>query len=216
MLECKNISLEYDRDKEFRTIALDKVSLQFPSYGMYGITGTSGSGKSSLLYCLSLLKYPTSGKILFNNVETSSLDEDRRTEVRYRNFGIIFQKDFLIPYIDVISNVLVKQNSYKEKKVAVELLEMLELKKCINKYPNELSGGQRQRVSIARALITNPSIIFADEPTASLDKKSAYVVMKILQEVSKKSLVIFVTHDLDLFSIADKIIRVDEGRIINK
>lgn len=213
MFEFKNVNLVYDIGKEDTTQALKSINISFENHGFVGIIGPSGSGKSSMLYIMSGLKTPTSGEIYYNEKNIGSMSQDKRADMRLKDFGFIFQRGFLIEYLSVLDNVLVPLNhaSLKSKNKAMALLDKLGIAKLANKKPYQLSGGQRQRVSIARALITDPKVVFADEPTAALDHQSALEVVSILAEYGNEGLVILVTHDKSILHKATKIISIRDG-----
>jgi putative ABC transport system ATP-binding protein len=215
MLRVENVSLIYDLNKESKTYALRNINLKLEENNFYGILGPSGSGKSSLLYTLSALKQPTQGNIYYKDTKLTGLENEKLSEIRKKDFGFIFQKHFLINYLDVLQNVLMPVNSAEKKYVdkAKELLCALGLEKHFNKKPYALSGGQCQRVAIARALINDPKVIFADEITASLDHKSAEDAMKVLQRYRNKATLIVVTHDPSILSGADEIINIWDGEV---
>lgn len=218
MLRAEKVSLIYDLDKENKTYALRNVNLTLEENKFYGILGPSGCGKSSLLYTLSALKKPTDGRVYYKNTSLNELTNEKLAHIRKKEFGFIFQKHFLINYLNVLQNVLVPVNSNEKKYVekAKELLEALGLIKHIHKKPYQLSGGQCQRAAIARALINDPKVIFADEITASLDHKSSEDVMKVLERFKEKATLIVVTHDPCILKNADEIIDIWDGEIKSK
>ena len=215
MFKLNDICLVYDLGKEDVTYALRNVDFSTPEQGLIGIIGPSGSGKSSLLYAMAGLKVVSSGKIKYENLSVTEMSIDDKAKLRKENFGFVFQRGYLIDYLSVLDNILVPVNSnskeYKSK--AISLLESLNIAKLYKKMPNQLSGGQRQRVSIARALINNPKVVFADEPTAALDHNSAKEVMKVLSEYAKNNLVIVVTHDTSILPKDAKVVSIWDGKI---
>lgn len=215
MFTLKDITLVYDLGKEDVTYALRQVTIETPQKGMIGIVGPSGSGKSSLLYVMAGLKEPSSGLLHYTGKLMTDMKIDEKAVLRRMDFGFIFQRGYLIEYLSVLDNILVPLNQktpfYVEK--AKSLMAKLGIARLIHKKPNQLSGGQRQRVSIARALMNDPKVIFADEPTAALDHQSAAEVMKVLSEYSKEKLVIVVTHDTTILSEAEKIIEIWDGKL---
>ena len=216
MFEVKNISMIYDMNTDEKMYALKGFDLELPDKGLVGIIGPSGSGKSTLMFCLSTLKKPTDGSVIYNGTELTDINDHEREILRRREFGFIFQKHYLVPYMSALDNVLVaavgKNKDVTDK--AKEYLSNLGLKEReFGKKPSKLSGGQCQRVAIARAMINNPKVIFADEPTASLDHENAYNVMKILKKYSKDVLVLVVTHDRSILKDTDKIIEMWDGDI---
>ncbi len=216
MFEVKNISMIYDMDTDARTYALKGFDLSLPDKGMVGIIGPSGSGKSTLMYCLSTLKTPTEGSVDYNGTELTSISGSERERLRRKEFGFIFQKHYLVPYMSAMDNCLVAavERGPAVQKKAEDFLQELGLgKKEWSKKPSKLSGGQCQRAAIARAMINDPGVIFADEPTASLDHENAYNVMKILKKYSDERLVLVVTHDRSILQDADRIIEMWDGEI---
>ncbi len=214
MFSVKNITMIYDIEKENKMYALGGFDLSLPDTGLTGLIGPSGSGKSTLMYCLSTLKKPTDGEILYNGKDIINIKNSEREDLRRKEFGFVFQRHFLIPYMPAIDNVVVAadENSVQVKEKAVSILKELGLsERELKKRPRQLSGGQRQRVAIARAMINNPSVLFADEPTAALDHENAFAVMRVLKEYSKKHLVLVITHDISILKDADGVIEMWDG-----
>lgn len=216
MFEINDISMIYDMDTEEKMYALDGFNLKLPDTGLVGVIGPSGSGKSTLMYCMSTLKSPTEGSIIYNDRELTTLSNKDRENLRRNEFGFIFQKHYLVPYMNAMDNVAVAGtgNVKDIKEKAAEYLKTLGLKEReFKKKPAKLSGGQCQRVAIARAMINDPKVIFADEPTASLDHENAFNVMKILKKYSKDRLVIVVTHDRSILSDVDMTVEMWDGKL---
>lgn len=216
MFEIKNLSMIYDIDTDEKMYALNGVDLKLPDTGLIGIIGPSGSGKSTLMYCMSTLKKPTEGSIKYNGTEITGLSDRKREETRHSEFGFVFQKHYLVPYLNAIDNVVVASDGDEKEmaeKAAEQLLSLGLKEKEFKKRPSKLSGGQCQRVAIARALINDPKVIFADEPTASLDHENAFNVMKILKKHSQERLVIVVTHDRSVLADADMLVELWDGKI---
>lgn len=215
MFKLNDINLVYDIGKEVQTYALKNINLTLSENKMIGIMGPSGSGKSSLLYIMAGLKVPTSGTILYNDIDFSKISSKKAAEIRLKEFGFIFQRHFLIDYMTALENVLAPINSDRneDKIKALKLLEKLKIGHLANKKPYQMSGGQRQRVAIARALINDPKVVFADELTAALDHQSAREVMDFLNDYKKNTLIIVVTHDQSILENADDIIRIRDGEI---
>jgi putative ABC transport system ATP-binding protein len=214
MFEVKNLTLIYDMDKEEKVYAVNEASFTLPDNGLIGIIGPSGSGKSSLMYCLSTLKKATSGEIIYNGKQYSSLANKEMEHLRREQFGFIFQRHFLIGYMSALDNVIVASRHLSDdaRQRGRELLERMRIKPSeMNKKPRQLSGGQRQRCAIARALINEPNVVFADEPTASLDHETAFHVMNYLKEYSKDHLVIVITHDSTILTDTDQNIEMWDG-----
>ncbi|MBP5281592.1 MAG: ABC transporter ATP-binding protein [Lachnospiraceae bacterium] len=198
------------------TYALKGFDLTLPDKGLIEIIGPSGSGKSTLMYCLSTLKLPTEGSIVYNGTELTAIGNGQREDLRRREFGFVFQKHYLVPYMTALDNCLVAavQKGPEVQKKAEECFQELGLsQKEWHKKPAKLSGGQCQRVAIAKAMINDPKVIFADEPTASLDHENAFIVMKILKKYSSERLVLVVTHDRSILQDADQIIEMWDGEI---
>ncbi len=215
MIAAINASLIY-RDQEKTLTACDNVSLQIDKVDFVGILGPSGSGKSSLLYLLSGLKNPSSGQVFFEDVEISKLTEKEQCKFRICNFGFVFQQPYLIGYLSALENVMIAStNPVISREYASHLLEQVGLSDKMNKLPSELSGGEKQRVCVSRALVNDPKVLFADEPTASLDHKGGEsIVALMLSQV--KGTIIMVTHDPSMLTNANKIIRIQDGRILDE
>lgn len=216
MFEIKNITMIYDMEKSEKIYALGGFDLTLPDKGLIGIIGPSGSGKSTLMYCLSTLKKPTEGQIYYNEKELTGLRDGQREELRRKEFGFVFQRHFLVPYMSALDNVTVAaaEGGRETAERAKELLAGFGLgEREMGKRPSKLSGGQRQRAAIARAMINNPRVLFADEPTAALDHENAFGVMEILKEYSKENLVLVITHDRSILKEADSIVEMWDGMI---
>jgi len=188
---------------------------------LIAIVGPSGSGKSTFLTILGGLQKPTTGKVILNGNPFSELPIKDKSKIRLENIGFILQASNLIPFLTVTEQ-MVLYNKIKKDKInrtwMTELFEKLDVEKLKNKYPNELSGGERQRTAIAKALYHNPKVIFADEPTASLDTKKAYEVVKLLARETKaqKKATIMVTHDERMLEYCDKVYVIVDGVLSEK
>lgn len=216
MFEIKNITMIYDMEKTEKVYALGGFDLKLPDKGLIGIIGPSGSGKSTLMYCLSTLKKPTEGSIIYNGKELVHLKDGEREQLRRHEFGFVFQRHFLVPYMSALDNVMVAASGMQKdvEKRAKELLSGFGLtEKEFSKRPAKLSGGQRQRTAIARAMVNEPKVLFADEPTAALDHENAFAVMNILKEYSEEKLVLVITHDHSILRDADRIIEIWDGNL---
>ncbi|MDF2612089.1 MAG: transporter related [Lachnospiraceae bacterium] len=216
MFTLKNLTMIYDMDKADKVYALKELNLELPQQGFIGIIGPSGSGKSSLMYCLSTLKNPTSGEIIYNKKSYAAFKSSEKEVLRRKEFGFVFQRHFLISYMSALDNVIVAAtgNSESARRKGTSLLEDFGLKSGdIKKRPSKLSGGQRQRVAIARALVNEPTVLFADEPTASLDHDTAFMVVDVLKKYAKDHLVLVITHDHSILKDADQIIEMWDGEI---
>lgn len=199
--------------------ALDSTTISFETNKLTLIMGPSGSGKTTLLSILGFVIYPTEGEVIYKGKKVSELKESDLATIRLHEIGFIFQQFNLIEPLNALENVMqplilqgIKKNeATKRAKIA---LEEVGLDTRMYTLPKRLSGGQKQRVAIARALVTSPSMILCDEPTASLDAKSAESIMKELKTLaSKNKVVVIVTHDLRLRQYADKVIYVEEGKV---
>ncbi len=221
MFELNDVTLIYDMEKEDKVYALKNITLNLPKKGLIGIIGPSGSGKSTLMYCLSTLKQCTSGDIIYQSTDElinyKEIAKKQQEELRREQFGFVFQRHFLIHYMSMLDNVLVAATKPNEETVAraMQLLLSLGLKEHeFMKKPSQLSGGQRQRIAIARAMINQPKVIFADEPTASLDHANAFQTMDIFEEYAKEHLVLVITHDRSILKNADRMIEIWDGAIL--
>ena len=199
--------------------AIDGINLEIEPHKFTAIIGQSGSGKSTLLHCMAALDKPTSGKVLMDDLDLYTLNDDKLSRIRCEEFGFIFQSYNLIPVINVYDNIVLPI-SISGKKVDKDYIEdliiKLGIKSQVKKFPNELSGGQQQRVAIARALANKPSIIFADEPTGNLDSKTTKEVIDILKFCVNeyKQTLVMITHNDDIANSADNIITISDGKII--
>jgi len=199
--------------------ALAKTDISFHANKLTLIMGPSGSGKTTLLSILGCVIYPTSGKVYYKNQEVTKWNEDQLADLRLKEIGFVFQQFNLIEPLNALENVmqpLTLQNieTYTARERSIKALEAVGLGERMKNLPKKLSGGQKQRVAIARALVSEPSMILCDEPTASLDSKSAKVIMSELKQLSQTGkAVIIVTHDLRLREFADHIIYVEEGHV---
>jgi putative ABC transport system ATP-binding protein len=216
-----------DVHKVYRTAyyevhALNGVTMAVRKGEFVAIMGPSGSGKSTLLNIIGCLDKPTKGKVVINGVETSKLSDRELTDLRRNSIGFIFQQYNLIPTLTALENVELPMifkgiNKKERERRARELLEIVGLKKEMDRKPTELSGGQQQRVAIARALANNPLILLCDEPTGNLDTRTGKAVMEIISKLNKERgvTVVLVTHDLTLSDYADRVVRIRDGRIEN-
>ena len=218
MFEIKNVSMIYDMESDEKMYALDDFCLTLPDTGLVGIIGPSGSGKSTLMYVMSTLKTPTEGSVVYNGQELTGFSNRQRENVRRNEFGFVFQKHYLIPYMTAMDNVIVAAAGEKDdiKKKAAEYLKALGIKEReFGKRPSKLSGGQCQRVAIARALASNAKVLLADEPTGNLDENTAGEIIELLKRTAHElgKCVIVVTHSKYLAAQADEIIMIKDGCI---
>ncbi|HKM02367.1 MAG TPA: ABC transporter ATP-binding protein [Bacilli bacterium] len=196
--------------------ALKKTNFSAAEGELVAIIGPSGSGKSTFLTILGGLQRPTTGQVLIEGKPFSQLSDKQKTNIRFTKIGFILQQSNLIPFLNVKEQLLLHDRisgNRVNKDWLEELLTGVDVKRFSKKYPNELSGGERQRVAIAKALYHNPSVIFADEPTASLDTKRAFDVIKLLKQQTKiqKKATIMVTHDERLIEFCDKVYVIVDG-----
>ncbi|MBR5975248.1 MAG: ABC transporter ATP-binding protein [Clostridiales bacterium] len=216
MFELVDATMIYDMDKEEKVYAMKSMNITFPDKGLVGIIGPSGSGKSTLMYTMSTLKKLTSGDVLYNGKSLMNISDSERQQLRRYEFGFVFQRHYLIKYMTALDNATIAATipAAEAQKKAKDLLLEIGLKNSeLNHRPTKLSGGQRQRVAIARAMMNDPKVLFADEPTASLDHENAFLVMDRLKEYSKDRLVIVITHDTSIISDADMIVKIWDGKI---
>lgn len=213
-LQACDISLAYG-DGDQVTYAVACVSLDLPDAGFIGVMGPSGSGKSSLLYLLSGLKRPTSGGIEYNGRSYATLNERSLVQLRRDRFGFVFQQPFLLNYLTARENVMAAAPAGDRAAAehADALFRALGIAQFANKLPHHLSGGERQRVCVARAMVSRPAVIFADEPTASLDHVNGHAVMDLLAGYRERGLVLVVTHDPEMLAGADHVYDMRDGRL---
>ena len=219
MIEVKNLIKNYETGSVV-TKVLHGIDLSVAEGEFIAIMGKSGAGKSTLLYQMSLLDEPTSGQVLLNNVDTSTLSSTERIDFRLNKLGYVFQDYALLPELSAVENVMIPLlmlgvDKKKARERSIEVLDAVGLAHRHNNRPSQLSGGEQQRVSIARAVAQNPTILFADEPTANLDSVSSQAVIDVISELHKKKgqTVVMVTHEKEYARYADRIIRLEDGRI---
>jgi len=215
MLSCKDLTLVYQDGQTSKTV-LDHVNLEIKRGDSTVLLGPSGSGKSSLIYLLSCLRKPTSGQVFLDDVCISEQNPQKIADTRKSRFSFVFQMHFLLPYLTAVENVMTGKGDFSKdgRNRAVELLSKLGLEQHINKYTHQMSGGERQRVAIARAIINDPDVIFADEPTASLDHETASSVFEILKNHKPDSTLVLATHDTTILSGDERIIRLENALVI--
>ena len=218
ILKVENLTKIYGKDST-KVVALDHVSFSVEKGEFVAIVGASGSGKSTLLHLIGGVDRPTSGKVFIDGKDIFSFDDDKLAIFRRRQVGLIYQFYNLIPILNVEENItlpLSLDNREVDHEKLDDLLKLLGLQNRRTHLPNELSGGQQQRTSIGRALITNPTIILADEPTGNLDSKSSDEIVALLKKSNKelKQTIIMITHNMEIASIADRIIKIEDGKIV--
>lgn len=214
VIEFKNVRKEF-KDGDQIIQGLKETNFTVEAGDFIGIIGPSGSGKSTFLTLAGGLQTPTAGQVLINGRPFSEEKEKERAKIRFKEIGFILQASNLIPFLTVAKQLKLvdKINHENQKEKAHMLFEQLGVTKLVNKYPQDLSGGERQRIAIARALYNDPSIILADEPTASLDSVKAFEVVKILAKEAKekKKAIMMVTHDTRLIDFCDKVYEIKDG-----
>ncbi|MDE3057803.1 MAG: ABC transporter ATP-binding protein [Bacteroidota bacterium] len=217
MIEINDVSKSYKRDHAPEVKALDNVSLRIAKGEFAAVVGPSGSGKTTLMNIIGLLDVPDSGSYKLNGKETSELDIDELAELRNKQIGFVFQQFHLLPKTTAKENVelpLVYSDRTKITGLAEEALAMVGLRERMSHTPEELSGGQQQKVAIARALVNNPEIILADEPTGNLDSKSGEDIMEIFRDLNSNGrTIILITHDKKIASYANRTFVIVDGTI---
>ena len=214
----QNLSFSYANTEEQ---AIKKINLRIEQGEFIVICGKSGSGKSTLLHLIGGVDRPTSGKVYIDGKDIYSFDDDKLAIFRRRQVGLIYQFYNLIPILNVEENItlpLSLDNRKINKNHLDALIRHLGLESRREHLPNELSGGQQQRTSIGRALITNPTIVLADEPTGNLDSKSSEEIVELLKESNKKykQTIIMITHNMEIAKCADRIIQIEDGKIVGE
>ena len=216
-LELKNISKNFNTEKKIRV--LNKLSYNFKIGKVYSLMGPSGSGKSTLLNLISLIDRPTNGSIKFDNIQVNFNDKNKNDIFRAKTIGIVYQQNNLLPDFTALENLYLASLSVNDnKKMAMlkaeKLLKKIGLSSRSHHFPSQLSGGESQRVAIARAIINDPDIILADEPTGSLDMKTAKDIFALLNNQKKRNrLIIFATHNRFFAKKADYLLELTNGSI---
>jgi putative ABC transport system ATP-binding protein len=221
IVETVDVSKIY-RTNELTVTAVDAANIQVRAGEFAALVGPSGSGKTTMLAMLAALLSPSEGQVIIDGHDLSKMKENQRVAFRRKNIGFTFQSNNLVPYLTVQENVAMmlrlngQYNREGQKRVG-NLLERLGLQDRLNSLPNQLSGGQKQRVAIARSLIHNPSLVLADEPTASLDTERAFQVVEIFADLihEQNKAGIIVTHDLRMTRYVDKVIQMQDGKVAN-
>ena len=218
ILQTKDLRKVYGSgDTEVR--ALDGVDLRVEDGEFVAIVGTSGSGKSTLLHMLGGLDRPTSGSVIVDGKDIFSLKDEELTIFRRRKIGFVFQSYNLVPVLNVYENIVMPiqlDGKKPHEKFVSQIVKTLGLDGRLDALPSQLSGGQQQRVAIARALAAAPAIILADEPTGNLDSKTSQDVLSLLKVTSQKfsQTIVMITHNEEIAQMADRIIRIEDGRIV--
>lgn len=222
VLEVKNIE-KYYGNKSNLTKAIDGISFNVGEGEFVGIMGASGSGKTTLLNCISTIDKATAGKIIINNQDITKLKGNKLNKFRREELGFIFQDFNLLDTLTAYENIALaltiqKVNSHEIDKKVKEIAQKLEISEILNKYPYQISGGQKQIVASSRAIITNPKMVLADEPTGALDSKSARQLLETFEHLNKSlgATILMVTHDAFTASYAERIIFIKDGKIFNE
>lgn len=219
ILKVENLTKEYGKGITL-TKALDNVSFSVKEGEFVAIVGASGSGKSTLLHLIGGVDQPTSGKVIVDDIDVYSLNDDKLAKYRCEKVGLIYQFYNLIPILNVEENIklpVLLDNKKVDEEFLKELINTLKLEEYVKYFPNQLSGGTQQRVAIARALINRPSIVLADEATGNLDSVNAEEIMKLLKLSNEKykQTIIMITHNLELAKYAKRIITISDGKIVS-
>jgi putative ABC transport system ATP-binding protein len=222
VLKVSNIE-KYYGNKGNITKAIDNISFEVEEGEFVGIMGPSGSGKTTLLNCISTIDKVTSGHIFINNNDITKLNSKKLAKFRREELGFIFQDfnllDTLTAYENIALALTICKTSHKEIENKIKVIaDKLNINDVLEKYPYEMSGGQKQRVASARAIITNPSLVLADEPTGALDSKSAKMLLESLESLNKNlnATIMMVTHDAFTASYASRILFIKDGKIFNE
>lgn len=213
LLELKDVTKKYNG----KVCALDNINLSIKSGQWVSIMGPSGSGKTTLLNIISCLDRPSSGTVLVDGMDTGNIGQGELTRFRREVIGLVFQQFHLIPYLNALENVMLAQyfHSMADEEEARKALERVGLGDRIQHMPSQLSGGEQQRVCIARALINEPKLVLADEPTGNLDRENEDIVMEIFRELHREGhTLVVVTHDPEIGAMGEKIIKLDHGRLV--
>lgn len=218
ILKVENLTKIYGSG-DTKVVALDKVSFTVKKGEFVAIIGASGSGKSTLLHLIGGVDRPTSGKVYIDGLDIYNFDDDKLAIFRRRQVGLIYQFYNLIPILNIEENITLPlnlDNQNIDEKRLNDLIKLLGLEKRRTHLPNELSGGEQQRTSIGRALITNPAIILADEPTGNLDSKASDEIVSLLRKSNKdyNQTIIMITHNPEIAACADRIIEIEDGHIV--
>ncbi|MGD9290087.1 MAG: ABC transporter ATP-binding protein [Desulfobacterales bacterium] len=206
---------------EIAVTAVDGISFQIEEREFIGIMGESGSGKSTLLGMMGAMNAPTSGCLIVDDIDIYTLGQEQRADFRREFLGFIFQSFHLVPYLTVIENTMlplavIKTGKKRKREMAEEALKQVGLIDKAHRLPNQISGGENERVAIARAIVNEPPVLLADEPTGNLDTKTSHEIMELLTRFNQKGMtIIMVTHSPDCAGFAKRIIRVSDGRLVS-
>ncbi len=219
MITLERITKVY-RAGEVEVAALKGVSLHIPEGEFIAIMGPSGSGKSTLMNLIGCLDQPSSGRYILDGYDVSALSDDQLAWIRNRKIGFVFQSYNLIPRASAVHNVemplIYAGDNQQRRERAMAALESVGLLERASHLPNELSGGQQQRVAVARALVTDPAILLADEPTGNLDSESSLEIMRLLRDLNLQGrTIVLITHESDIAAFAQRVVRLRDGVIVS-
>jgi len=220
VLETKDLK-KYYGSGDTQVKALDGVDLTVENGEFVAIVGTSGSGKSTLLHMLGGLDRPTGGSVLVEGRDIFALKDEELTIFRRRKIGFVFQSYNLVPVLSVYDNIVLPiqlDGGRVDESYVDQVIEALGLEQMLDRLPNQLSGGQQQRVAIARALATKPAILLADEPTGNLDSRTSQDVLSLMKTTGQKfaQTMVMITHNEEIAQLADRIVRIEDGRIVTR
>lgn len=221
MIEVKNLTKNYGKG-DVVTRVLRGIDISIPAGQFVAIMGKSGAGKSTLMYQMSLLDEPTSGSVILDGIVTDGFDEKQRTTFRLQKLGFIFQDYALLPELNAVENVevpllMLGLTNTEAREKASKGLEAVGLGHRLHNRPSQLSGGEQQRVSIARAIAQKPDILFADEPTASLDSVSSEDVIRVMRDLHENQgqTIVMVTHEPEYAAFAERVITLEDGQVVS-
>lgn len=220
LIKLENVTKTY-RTGGSEFLALKGIDFQLQYGEMLGIIGSSGSGKSTLMNIMGFLDHCTTGRYFFSNTDVSHLDDKELALIRNKKVGFVFQSFFLLPRLNALQNVMLPlfyrgTPEPEAKQQAFSMLKKVGMEKFIEHKPNQLSGGQQQRVAIARALVGNPDVIFADEPTGSLDSKTGHEVMQLFHHLheNENRTIVIITHDKEISRHCQRVVTLRDGHIV--
>ncbi len=212
IIETWNISKEYNN----HTMALNDVTLNINQGDWVSVIGPSGSGKTTFLNIIGCLDAPTKGTLKINGTDVANLSQSERTTFRRENIGLIFQTFYLIPYLTALENVMIAQYFYgaEDTDHAIQILKKVGMDHRLDHYPSQLSGGEQQRVCIARALVNDPKLLLADEPTGNLDQQNGRNVLDLINKLHEEGhSIVMVTHNMELTKYCNRVISIVDGKI---